>query len=357
MIQMKKRVKMVSDVFIRNRIIGSKHPIFIIAEIGGNYETVEQAKKMIDYAYEAGADAVKLQTYLADKIAQPGSKFEVKGLGEISQYEIVKKFEVNIDSHREIFEYIRQKGMIVFSTPSCKETTDMLEQLDTDAYKTGADEITNIPLLKYIARKGKPILMSTGISTMAEISMAIDAIKEEGNENILLFQTTSIYPNDHKDANLRVMETFKQAFGLPVGFSDHTADIFTPVAAAALGACMIEKHFCLSRNDPGTDTFFALEPTEFKEMCRGIRIAEAALGTSQKYILEGEKKTAKGFRKSFIAWKDIKKGEILTEENTIVKRPGNGIWPIHYKAVLGARANKDIKKDEFIRWEDITERV
>ncbi len=347
---------MAQEITIGKRTIGPGYPIFIIAEIGGNYETVEQAKKMVDYAHEAGADAVKLQTYIADKIAQPGSRFEVKGLGEISQYEIVKKFEVDIDSHREIFEYIRQKGMIVFSTPSCRETADILEQLDTDAYKTGADEITNIPLLKYIARKGKPILMSTGISTMTEISMAIEAIKEEGNEKILLFQTTSIYPNDPKDANLRVMETFKHAFGFPVGFSDHTADIFTPVAAAALGACMIEKHFCLSRQDPGTDTFFALEPTEFKEMCKGIRIAQEALGTSQKYVLDGEKKTAKGFRKSFIAWKDIKRGEILTEENTIVKRPGEGIWPIHYKAVLGAKVNKDIKKDSFIRWEDITDR-
>ncbi len=345
------------SVKIRDRMIGPGHPTFIIAEIGGNYEMVDQAKKMIDFAQEAGADAVKLQTYIADRIVQPGSRFEVKGLGEISQYEIVKKFEVNIKSHQEIFEYIRKKGLVVFSTPSCKETVDILEQLDTDAYKTGADEITNIPLLKYIARKGKPILMSTGISTMTEISMAIEAIREEGNNQILLFQTTSIYPNDPQDANLRVMETFRSAFGVPVGFSDHTADIFTPVAATALGACMIEKHFCLSRQDPGTDTFFALEPAEFKEMCRGIRIAEAALGTSQKYILEGEKKTAKGFRKSFIAWHDIKKGEVLTEENTIVKRPGEGIWPIYYKAVLGARVNKDIKKDEFIRWDDITERA
>ncbi len=347
---------MIHDIKIGSRLIGYGRPVFIIAEIGGNYETIEQAKKMIDCAKEAGADAVKLQTYIADKIAQPGSRFEVKGLGEISQYEIVKKFEVDIESHQQIFNYIKQKGLIAFSTPSCKETADILEKLGTDCYKTGADEITNIPLLKYIAKKGKPILMSTGISTMTEISMAIESIKEEGNENILLFQTTSIYPNDPEDANLRVMETFSKAFNVPVGFSDHTADIFTPVAAAALGACMIEKHFCLSRNDPGTDTFFALEPGEFKEMCRGIRIAEAALGTPQKYILEGEKKTAKGFRKSFIAGKDIKKGEILTEDNTIVKRPGEGIWPIYYKAVLGARMNKDLKKDEFIRWEDITER-
>ena len=348
---------MVREVTIGKYPIGEGHPIFIIAEIGGNYETVQQAKKMIDYAKEAGAHAVKLQTYLADKVAQPGSKFEVKGLGEISQYEIVKKYEVDVESHRQIFNYIREQGLIVFSTPSCRETVDILEKLDTDAYKTGADEITNLPLLKYIARKGKPILMSTGISTMAEIATAIDVIQTEGNNQILLFQTTSIYPNDPKDANLRVMETFRKAFDTPVGFSDHTADIFTPVAAAALGAHMIEKHFCLSRSDPGTDTFFALEPNEFKEMCKGIRIAQAALGTSQKYILEGEKKTAKGFRKSFIAFKDIKKGEILTEENTIVKRPGQGIWPQHYEAVLGAKVNKDIKKDEFIRWGDITERA
>lgn len=345
-----KRVK------IGPRLIGPGEPIFIIAEIGGNYETIEQAKKMIDHAKEAGADAVKLQTYIADKIAQPGSRFEVKGLGEISQYEIVKKFEVDVESHRQIFNYVRSKSLIPFSTPSCRETTDILEALGTDCYKTGADEITNIPLLKYIARKGKPILMSTGISTMTEISMAIEAIREEGNEKILLFQTTSIYPNDPRDANLRVLETFRRAFNVPVGFSDHTADIFTPVAAAARGASMIEKHFCLSRTDPGTDTFFALEPGEFKEMCRGIRIAQAALGTSQKYIIDGEKKTAKGFRKSFIAWRDIKKDEILTDENTIVKRPGEGIWPVHYSAVLGARANKDIKKDDFIRWEDITKR-
>src|SRR3989338_7484431 len=346
----------IPEMIVGGKKIGPNQPVFIIAEIGGNYETVEQAKKMIDYASEAGADAVKLQTYLADKLAQPGSRFEVKGLGEVSQYEIVKKFEVDVESHREIFRYAKEKGLVMFSTPSCKETADILEKLGTDCYKTGADEITNIPLLKYIARKGKPILMSTGICTMAEISIAIDAVKEEGNNEILLFQTTSIYPNDPKDANLRVIKTFQQAFGLPVGFSDHTADIFTPVAATALGAMMIEKHFCLSRQDQGTDTFFALEPNEFKEMCKGIRIAQAALGTSQKYILEGEKKTAKGFRKSFLAFKDIKKGDILTEDNTIIKRPGEGIWPNHYQAVLGARINKDIKKDEFIRWEDITER-
>ena len=347
---------MIKEITISGKKIGPNQPIFIIAEIGGNYETTQQAKTMIDHAKEAGADAIKIQTYIADKIAQPGSRFEVKGLGEISQYEIVKKYEVDIKSHQEIFDYIKQQGLIAFSTPSCKETADILEQLGTDCYKTGADEITNIPLLKYIAKKGKPILMSTGISTMTEIATAIDAIKEAGNDQILLFQTTSIYPNDPKDANLNVMDTYKLAFNLPVGFSDHTADIFTPVAAAAVGAHMIEKHFCLSRQDPGTDTFFALEPNEFKQMCKGIRIAQAALGTSQKYILEGEKKTAKGFRKSFLAFKDIKKGDILTEDNTIIKRPGEGIWPNHYQAVLGAKINKDIKKDEFIRWEDITER-
>jgi sialic acid synthase SpsE len=195
------------------------------------------------------------------------------------------------------------------------------------------------------------------MSNLADVSKAIEAIRGEGNEDILIFQTTSIYPNDPKDANLHVMETFRRSFGLPVGFSDHTADIYTPIAAAALGANMIEKHFCLSRSDPGTDTFFALEPTEFKEMCKGIKIAEAALGTSQKHILKGEKETAKGFRKSFIAWKDIKKGEVLTEDNTIIKRPGKGIWPQHYEAVLGAKVNRDIKKEDFIYWEDITERT
>ncbi|MBT4804651.1 hypothetical protein HON71_00595 [Candidatus Woesearchaeota archaeon] len=345
------------QVTVVNRIIGPNQPIFIIAEIGGNYETIEQAKKMIDYTKDAGADAIKLQTYFADKIAQPQSRFEVKGLGEIDQYQVCKKFEVNKESHQQIFDYARENGMIIFSTPSCRETTDFLEELGTDAYKTGADEITNIPLLKYIARKGKPIFMSTGISTMTEISMAIEAIKEEGNKDILLFQTTSIYPNDPKDANLRVMEMYKLAFSVPVGFSDHTADIYTPIAAAAIGANMIEKHFCLSRNDPGTDTFFALEPNEFREMCKGIRIAEAALGSAEKKILDGEKKTAKGFRKSFIAWRDIKKGEVLTENNTIVKRPGKGIWPQHYEAILGAKVNKDIAKDDFIRWKDITERT
>ena len=345
------------QVTVVNRIIGPNQPIFIIAEIGGNYETIEQAKKMIDYTKDAGADAIKLQTYFADKIAQPQSRFEVKGLGEIDQYKVCKKFEVNKESHQQIFDYARENGMIIFSTPSCRETTDFLEELGTDAYKTGADEITNIPLLKYIARKGKPIFMSTGISTMTEISMAIEAIKEEGNKDILLFQTTSIYPNDPKDANLRVMEMYKLAFSVPVGFSDHTADIYTPIAAAAIGANMIEKHFCLSRNDPGTDTFFALEPNEFREMCKGIRIAEAALGSAEKKILDGEKKTAKGFRKSFIAWRDIKKGEVLTENNTIVKRPGKGIWPQHYEAILGAKVNKDIAKDDFIRWKDITERT
>ena len=343
---------------IEDKLIGEEEPCFIIAEAGVNHNgSVELAKKLIDTAKDAGADAVKFQTFKAENIVVKDAEKaeyqkETTGIGE-SQYEMIKKLELAEEDFRELADYAKEKDIMFLSSPFDKESVDLLHELDVPAFKVGSGEITNLPLLRYIAKKGKPIILSTGMSTLGEIEEALDVIRSEGVEDIILLHCVSNYPARIEDVNLRAMETLKQAFKLPVGFSDHTLGITAPIAAVALGACVIEKHFTLDRNLPGPDHKASLEPDELKEMVKAIREVEKALGNGIKKPTKEEEKIKKVARRSIVAKVDIPKGAIITEEMLDVKRPETGIEPKYLKFIIGKKAKEDIKKDDVIKFEMI----
>ena len=342
---------------IGDKLIGEEEPCFIIAEAGVNHNgSVELAKKLIDAAKDAGADAVKFQTFKAESVVVKDAQkaeYQKETTGEGSQYEMIKKLELTEEDFRELADYAEKKDIMFLSSPFDKESVDLLHELDVPAFKVGSGEITNLPLLRYIAKKGKPIILSTGMSTLGEIEEALDVIRSEGVEDIILLHCVSNYPARIEDVNLRAMGTLKQAFKLPVGFSDHTLGITAPIAAVALGACVIEKHFTLDRNLPGPDHKASLEPDELKEMVKDIREVEKALGNGIKKPTKEEEKIKKVARRSIVAKVDISKGAIITEDMLDVKRPGTGIEPKYLKFIIGRKTKEDIKKDDVIRFEMI----
>jgi len=344
-------------VKINDKLIGEEEPCFIVAEAGVNHNgSVELAKKLIDAAKDAGADAVKFQTFKAESVVVKDAQkaeYQKETTGEGSQYEMIKKLELTEEDFRELADYAEKKDIMFLSSPFDKESVDLLNELDVPAFKVGSGEITNFSLLKHIAKKGKPIILSTGMSTLGEIEEALDVIRSEGVEDIILLHCVSNYPARIEDVNLRAMGTLKQAFKLPVGFSDHTLGITAPIAAVALGACVIEKHFTLDRNLPGPDHKASLEPDELKEIVKDIREVEKALGNGIKKPTKEEEEVKKVARKSIVAKVDISKGAIITEEMLDVKRPGTGIEPKYLKFIIGRKTKEDIKKDDVIRFEMI----
>jgi len=297
---------------IGDELIGEEEPCFIIAEAGVNHNgSVELAKKLIDAAKDAGADAVKFQTFKAESVVVKDAQkaeYQKETTGEGSQYVMIKKLELAEEDFRELADYAEKKDIMFLSSPFDKDSVDLLHELDVPAFKVGSGEITNLPLLRYIAKKGKPIILSTGMSTLGEIEEALDVIRSEGVEDIILLHCVSNYPARIEDVNLRAMGTLKQAFKLPVGFSDHTLGITAPIAAVALGACVIEKHFTLDRNLPGPDHRASLEPDELKEMVKAIREVEKALGNGIKKPTKEEEKIKKVAGRSIVAKVDISKG-------------------------------------------------
>ena len=338
--------------------IGEEEPCFIIAEAGVNHNgSVELAKKLIDAAKDAGADAVKFQTFKTESVVVKDAQkaeYQKETTGEGSQYEMIKKLELTEEDFRELADYAKEKDIMFLSSPFDKESVDLLYELDVPASKVASGEITNLPLLRYIAKKEKPIILSTGMSTLGEIEEALDVIRSEGVEDIILLHCVSNYPARIEDVNLRAMGTLKQAFKLPVGFSDHTLGITAPIAAVALGACVIEKHFTLDRNLPGPDHKASLEPDELKEMVKAIREVEKALGDGIKRPTKEEEEIKKVARRSIVAKVDIPEGAIVTEDMLDVKRPGTGIEPRYIDMIIGKKAKEDIKKDEIISLKMIT---
>ena len=341
---------------LNNRYVGEGEPCFIIAEAGVNHNgSAELAKKLIDAAKDAGADAVKFQTFRAEKVVtQKAEKAEYqKTAKEESQYEMIKKLELTEYNFKELADYAKGNGVIFLSSPFDKESVDLLDELNVPAYKIASGEITNFPLLRYIAKKEKPIILSTGIATLGEVEEALNVIRSEGVEDVILLHCVSNYPARIEDVNLRAMETLKQAFKLAVGFSDHTLGITASIAAVALGACVIEKHFTLDRNLPGPDHKASLEPDELKEMVKTIRDVEKTLGDGIKQPIINEEEIKKIARRSVIAKIDISEGTVITEDMLDVKRPGTGIEPKYFDFIVGMRAKKDIKKSDIVTWKMI----
>ncbi|MFZ5354294.1 MAG: N-acetylneuraminate synthase [Bacillota bacterium] len=332
--------------------------IYIIAEAGVNHNgSLGTAKKLIDAAAEAGCDAVKFQSFCAEKLVTKDAakaRYQTENTGtEESQYEMLKKLELDYEEHKLLMNYCRSKNIEFLSTPFDTDASDMLDSMDVKRFKISSGDITNKPLLVHVAKKNKPIILSTGMATLEEIDEALQWIYSEGNTNVILLHCTSNYPTDYKDANLTAMMTMKQHFKLEVGYSDHTIGIEIPIAAAALGAAVVEKHFTLDRTMVGPDHKASLEPKELSEMVKAIRNVESALGDGVKKPVSAELDTKRVSRKSIVTTAEIYEDEIITLEKLTVKRPGTGIEPKYIDAIIGKRAKRALKADYLLSLDDL----
>lgn len=325
---------------IAGRRVGPGEPCFIIAEAGVNHDgSVETAHLLVDAAARAGADAVKFQTFKADLLATsdaPKAEYQARTTdASETHFEMLRRLELSADAHRELMSHCDEKGLLFMSSPFDEASADLLSELEVAVFKIPSGEITNLPLLARVAKKGKPMIVSTGMATLGEVETAVRTINDADNEDIILLHCVSNYPADPADVNLRAMATMAASFGLPVGFSDHTMGIEIPIAAVALGACVVEKHFTLDRDTPGPDHVASLEPDELIAMVRGIRIAELALGDGQKVPAASEADTAAVARKSLVAAREIPAGATITEDMVAIKRPGTGLPPAMRPHVIG----------------------
>ncbi len=321
--------------------------VFIIAELSANHNgDLEVAKQTIRAAKEAGADAIKLQTYTADTITLNSDKkdFIIKG-GTLwdgkTLHALYEEAYTPWEWHKALFEVAKEEGLYCFSSPFDKTAVDFLEQFDPPAYKIASFEITDYELVRYTASKGKPVIISTGIATEQEIEDVVAICREVGNEEIILLKCTSAYPAPLEDANLIMIEDLAKRYGVVTGFSDHTLGITAPIAAVALGAKVIEKHFILDKSIGGPDADFSLDKKEFSQMVKAVRDTEKLLGKVD-YSMTERKQKSRQFARSLYVAKDIKKGEVFTEENVRSVRPGYGLHPKHFKDVLGRRAKRDL---------------
>lgn len=334
-----------------------KERVFIIAELSANHNgSLENALKTIRAAKRAGADAIKLQTYTPDTITIDCEKDDFKIKGTIwdgkKLYDLYKEAYTPWEWHETLFATAREEGLICFSSPFDKTAVDLLENLGTPAYKIASFEITDIPLIGYVASKGKPVIISTGIASLDDIELAVETCRKAGNDQIILLKCTSSYPAPIEDANLAMIPDLAQRFDVIAGLSDHTLGITVPVAATVLGARVIEKHFIINRSIGGPDASFSLDEQEFTAMIKAVREAEKAIGKVD-YTLTEKIKKSREFSRSLYVVKDIKAGEILTEENIRSIRPGYGLHPKYYKEILGKRAKMYMERGTALYWEGI----
>ena len=329
--------------------------VFVIAEAGVNHNgDIEIAKQLIDAASEAGADAVKFQTFQADSLVCRTAKkaeyqLETTDRTE-TQYDMLKKLELTPQMHRELIEHCIKRNIMFLSTPFDLESIKLLSELGMQIYKIPSGEITNLPYLREIAKQQKKIILSTGMSSMDEVKAAVNVLKNNGTEDITLLHCNTQYPTPISDVNLLAMVKMREETGLPVGYSDHTQGIEVPIAAAALGAEVIEKHFTLDRKMEGPDHKASLEPQELMQMVVGIRKIESALGSNIKQVSESEMTNVAIVRKSIVAAANIKRGDKYTEKNITTKRPATGISPMLWDEIIGKTADRDYKVDEMIEF-------
>jgi len=330
--------------------------VFIIAEAGVNHNgSLNTAKKMIEKAKEAGADCVKFQTFIAEKavsvFAEKAKYQKERTNSEESQLDMIRKLELPFDDFQELNRICIQNEIEFLSTPFDLESVDFLENLNIKRWKIPSGEITNYPYLVRIAKTKKPIIMSTGMCDLSEIKDSLSILRENGANDISLLQCTTEYPVPFKDVNLNAMKTIRDELNVTVGYSDHTIGIEIPIAATALGAKIIEKHFTLDKNMDGPDHQMSIAPDEFAEMVKAIRNVEAAFGNGKKTIMSSESENIQIARKSIVAARDIREGELFTEENLTTKRPGNGVSPMLWPNVLGTKAKRNYAYDEKIEIE------
>lgn len=345
------------SVQIGGRTVGGTAPCYVIAEAGVNHNgELDLALKLVDAAKAAGADAVKFQTFIAKEIASesaPTAAYQRDGTSARSQLELLEPLELSQQAHEEIQTYCREVGIEMLSTAADLPSVALLDALGLAAFKVGSAEITNIPLLRAVADRGRPIILSTGMATLSEVERAVQTLRDAGAMEICLLHCVSAYPMPAEQANLRAMQTLHRALNVPVGFSDHSEGDTVAVAAVALGAKLIEKHLTLDRNLPGPDHQASLEPEPFAQLVQRIRLAEAALGDGNKAPQPIESEVAAVVRRSLVAKTAIQAGERFSAQNLACKRPATGISAVHWDALLGKSARQAIAAGALIAWDDV----
>jgi N-acetylneuraminate synthase len=341
---------------IAGHLIGKNHPCFIIAEAGVNHNgQLKMALQLVDAAVTVKVDAIKFQTFKAEEVISataPKAIYQKRttGAGE-SQLDMARRLELSYDQFKEIKAYCDKQGILFLSTPFDHDSVDFLNNLGVSAFKIPSGEVTNHPFLEHIACKGKPLILSTGMSYLGEVEQALRVIYAAGNRKVIMLHCVSNYPAEPADTNLRAMQTMATAFGIPIGYSDHTLGIEVALAAVALGACVVEKHFTLDRTLPGPDHGASLEPNELSALVKGIRTVEAALGNGRKEPAASEANTAAVARRSLVAAYDIPAGTIFTEQHIAIKRPGTGLPPSMREYLVGRRTRATIPADTLLTLE------
>jgi pseudaminic acid synthase len=353
-------MNMAMQIKIGEHTIGAGHPVYVIAEVSANHhQDFERAVKIIRAAKDAGADAVKLQTYTADTMTIASDRPEFRIEGSIwhgrNLHELYGEAYTPWEWQPRLKQVANDLGLDLFSTPFDATAVDFLERMNVPAHKLASFELVDLPLIQKMSRTGKPLIISTGMATIEEIEEATRTAREAGAAQIALLKCTSAYPALPEEMNLRTIPELSRRFDVPVGLSDHSMDPAVPVAAVALGACILEKHLALSRSEPGPDTAFSLEPQEFKSMVEAVRVAEKALGTIHFGV--GEKEAgSRVFRRSLFVVKDVGSGEVFTSENLRSIRPGHGLHTRHLPEVLGRRAAHDIARGTPLNWDLVDRR-
>jgi N,N'-diacetyllegionaminate synthase len=328
---------------LAGRKIGTGQPCFITAEAGVNHNgDLDTARRLVDVAEQAGADAIKFQTFKAERlvtVSAPKAEYQSRTTDAAeSQYEMLRRLELSVEAHRDLMAYCQTRKLLFISSPFDEESADFLAELGVAIFKIPSGEITNLPFLAHVARKGKPLIVSTGMANLGEVETAVHTLEETGNRDFVLLHCVSNYPAQPGDVNLRAMQTMSAAFSVPVGYSDHTVGIEVALAAVALGACVIEKHFTLDRDLPGPDHQASLEPDELAALVRGIRTVEASLGHGRKEPAASEANTTAVARKSLVAARNIPAGTVLTEDLIAARRPGTGLPPAVRPYLVGRTA-------------------
>ena len=338
---------MVTAVHISDRGVGPGFPCLIVAEAGVNHNgDPVVARRMVDVAADVGVDGVKFQAFKAERLVAPDAPkaaYQIETTGEDeSQMDMLRRLELPDEAYRELMKLCRDKGVLFMCTPFDEQSADFLEQLGTEVFKIPSGEITNLPFLAHVARKLRPLIVSTGMADLREVATAVQAIRDNGNPPLILLHCVSNYPADPADANLGAIRTLLEEFHVPVGYSDHTPGVEVSLAAVALGACVIEKHFTLDRKMSGPDHLASIEPDELKALVNGVRTVESALGHGRKEPAPREADTAAVARKSLVVARDIPAGTILTNDSIVILRPGTGLAPDMKPGVVGRTTRKKI---------------
>ncbi len=340
---------MAKSVTIGGREVGPGHTPFVIAEIGANHNgDMQLCERLIKAAAEAGADAAKFQSWSDSSLISETQYRQASGLREQ-----VRKYQLTPPQHELASAMCREYGIFFCSTPFAMEEADMLERLDVPFFKIASAEVTYSAFLRHVAAKKRPIVMSTGMADLAEIERAVSTIRDAGNDQLILLHCVSLYPPDFENVNLNNIRMLADRFGLPVGFSDHTIGIACPLAAVALGACVLEKHFTLDKTMDGWDHAVSANPEELATIVREGRNIHQALGSHQRIVSDAERQMRTGFRRSLVTSRAMKAGDVITETDLGVKRPGTGISPDDIKEIIGRRVARDIAADEILTREDV----